>query len=326
MTNDNGKHYARLLRPRAVFVLVLAVQLTIQAHAISVLDASEARDQASQACSALQGWPKAKCVAELIGKWAASVISVLTNWQVLAAGAALFFLFSRSAPRRIARLLKPLRPFRFFGAEFVLDEDLHKDANEAVSNYRRQAAREYDSRVDANRLDEKFEKLMEEHVRSAVKKFPSRATIHVPDFLFTESLYQLLDYYPEGGGRGRTWSQRLGIIGLAWRSGESQFHDDPSVEIEELIKTWGMTRREALSKGREKKSFAAILIKDASNTPVGVLYMDSTEANDLVDESGREAIDRLLNIACESTGLTAALVRIDQELRSRGPMIRIYQN
>ena len=43
-----------------------------------------------------------------------------------------------------------------------------------------------------------------------------RGTVHVPDIIFSEFLYQLVDYYPVSQGRktaGRRFSQRFGIIG-----------------------------------------------------------------------------------------------------------------
>ena len=48
-----------------------------------------------------------------------------------------------------------------------------------------------------------------------------RATVHIPDVLFSDTLYQLLDYWPKGKGGGRRFSARFGILGLAWRLEES---------------------------------------------------------------------------------------------------------
>jgi hypothetical protein len=57
---------------------------------------------------------------------------------------------------------------------------------------------------------------------------PIRGTIHVPDIIFKEYLYQLTKYYvlTENGSRvegspGRRFSMRFGIIGRAWRLKES---------------------------------------------------------------------------------------------------------
>jgi len=50
-----------------------------------------------------------------------------------------------------------------------------------------------------------------------------RCTVYVPDLLFAEHLYQLVDYSPRGpkDRSGRVYPFHLGIIGRAWRLGRS---------------------------------------------------------------------------------------------------------
>jgi hypothetical protein len=55
-----------------------------------------------------------------------------------------------------------------------------------------------------------------------------RLTLYVPDFIFSDRLYQFTEYYDRSGNRfldskvGRTFSIRYGIIGRVWRSGVSE--------------------------------------------------------------------------------------------------------
>jgi hypothetical protein len=56
-----------------------------------------------------------------------------------------------------------------------------------------------------------------------------RGTIHVNDVIFPDYLYQLVDYYPAGGGAHRRFSQRYGIIGRSWRSKTSHGTGDAFV-------------------------------------------------------------------------------------------------
>src|SRR4029077_20924802 len=115
-----------------------------------------------------------------------------------------------------------------------------------------------------------------------------RCTLHVPDILFADTLYQLVDYYPRWGGRGRPFSSRFGIIGLCWRSREDQIQGAVPIDPQELVRKWGMTHEEAVASGGGRQSFLALLLSDVSDTHVAILYMDATEKDAFGADTGEE--------------------------------------
>jgi len=113
---------------------------------------------------------------------------------------------------------------------------------------------------------------------------PFRGTIHVPDIVFKEYLYQLTKYYvltengtSVEGAPGRRFSMRFGIIGRARRLKESEGvgyalpdataavvaaviqppAEPPRLdpETKELIKNWGMFEEEAQPGSRGKPAY-----------------------------------------------------------------------
>jgi hypothetical protein len=59
-----------------------------------------------------------------------------------------------------------------------------------------------------------------------------RFTLYLPDFLFSDRLYQFAEYYDKrgmpivGGRAGRTYSISYGIIGRVWRSGVAEIEGE----------------------------------------------------------------------------------------------------
>jgi hypothetical protein len=109
-----------------------------------------------------------------------------------------------------------------------------------------------------------------------------RATVHIPDPLLDNWLYQVLDYHPRGEGRGRRFDSRMGLIGRAWRTGITEpLRQADGLTIDELIKDWSMTRREAAARKVEtRKSLLAAVLHDTDGCRrVGILYLDSDEPN-----------------------------------------------
>lgn len=125
-----------------------------------------------------------------------------------------------------------------------------------------------------------------------------RCTVHIADPVHEGHLYQLLDYYPEGGGAFRSYSDRYGIIGKVWRSEQSQIVGNllPNLPAETpreqmiaiITRDWGMTKREA-DRALKKPSYVCLLLEH-ENDKLGVLYMDSgkQEAFTMPSETGRE--------------------------------------
>jgi hypothetical protein len=266
-------------------------------------------------------------------------LTVSLAWPLFFLGLVLYFTQSQNAPENIARLFRPFKSVKLFSAELVLKEshEAKAQAEETIGIYHHQVKSEFDLWIQRRAVKEKLRLAIEEilPVINDARRTDSqsadlsnyRCTVHVRDLLFEESLYQLLDYYPAQGGRGRTWSYRFGIIGKVWRSGKSLYAPEVPTDVQKLILDWGMTSDEAVRAGHERQSFLCVILKH-ENIPVGLLYMDSKEKNAFGDHDYRSNGFTLLEIVakvCEEQGLTATLNKIDEELRGRAPMIEIYQ-
>ena len=201
---------------------------------------------------------------------------------------------------------------RFKAGSFELEFDLkraravEKSFRESFSAFTSAAQAEYDRQASIHQLQEVFLPEVVRHVESRLNRLPDefRATVHVPDVVFKRFLYQLLDYDPSGGGRGRRFSYRYGIIGRSWRSRHSDFDNDAQQvlsgdrtlvvqsstekmgveeeKIQAFIRGWSMTRSEAQQARRNRRSVLCVLLKVPKNgidMPVGILYMDAEEEN-----------------------------------------------
>lgn len=147
-----------------------------------------------------------------------------------------------------------------------------------------------------------------------------RATLHVPDPLFLNVLTQYLNYSgSSGGGQGRTFTTRFGIIGRAWRLKEDLVEGSVTLDNNRLITDWGMTLEETKTgAGRGRQSFAAILLKDETTT-VGVFYVDAKTENAFAVPGFAE----LARGACRDEGLTGVASRFFHQVTSRGPRVRV---
>lgn len=267
-----------------------------------------------------------------------SDISSVVIWPLVVFILVLFLMFSKNGSRRISEIFRGFKSVKMFGAEFVLSEEgrqqAAQSARETFHTYRSQAKAEYDRLADVNNIREKLEqvissvKVQREGKIIEIKKIENvRFTVHVPDAIFAETMYQLLDYYPKGGGRGRIWSVRYGILGKAWRLGKSLTQESVPTTEEELTRDWGMTREEATAAAQGRKSFSCVILYNKENTAVGAFYMDAPNEKDFGDMKPSELDIYHKNIisACgEDSGLIAGLDNISRELLARGPRINIY--
>jgi hypothetical protein len=271
---------------------------------------------------------------------------LLLSWPVLVGLLAAYFVFATFAPYRLARLLRPFRSVKLFGAEFQLSEEVGADAEQAIEILRKQVKRQVDVLVETYAVRAKLEAVIHDvqeilDKRSQLKDL--RFTLHTPDILFADTLYQLVDYYPRGGGRGRTFSFRFGIIGLAWRARGSFVRGEVPTDPQQLVRRWGMSNEEAVASGGGRQSFAAILLNDDVETPIAIFYMDTAEKHafgaDNAEESGEskeetaakgdtEFRDHLIKSvldACKQKGLIASLTKVNDGLRDRRPTIHIHE-
>lgn len=260
-------------------------------------------------------------------------------WPLVAIFIFWYLFRAPSAPDRVAQLFKPFKSLELGPAKFQLSDEVKASLEETFAKYRKQVKEQYDQSVKKKSLDEKLKQLLDSQstimtaVDAARKALTPdrpalgdyRCTIHVPDLLFAETFYQLLEYFPRQSGpekRGRTWSYRFGFIGKVWRTRTSDLQGTVSTNIDELINKWGMTKPEAEAAGKDRPSFLAVLLKH-NEVPVGLFYMDSMEENAFGRKEGTTLF----------TSIEQELIRLDiiknlaeikEDLSGQSPKIRIY--
>ena len=189
----------------------------------------------------------------------------------------------------------------------------------------------FDKNVQTLKISQAFRKVMHEAVLPSIAQEDTpelrkqcRATIHVEDVLKTDHLYQLLDYYPTAPSaakkRGRRTSKRFGIIGKAWRLGQTLYDPIVSTDIAEVIEKWGMTRDEADAAGKGRKSFLAVVIKNDIEEPVAILFFDAFPKEIFGKQDVRDALDERVVSACEKTGLRTALLELREKMVDEGAL------
>ena len=221
----------------------------------------------------------------------------------------------------------------------MLSDEAKTMAESTFENYRKQAIENYDLFVQRKMLVEKFENVVSDIVgviKTKMDKAPEqyRCTLYVPDLVFADTLYQLLDYEPSGAGRGRIFSIRYGIVGRVWRSRTSDIHkfkpgadeENEAVDQDELVREWGMSRREAQTAAEGRPSFLCVMLSNAEGDPVGLFYMDSKDPTDFQIKSGENLYEVLSEIATKFSErkIIEILAKMSDELGGRAPLIRIY--
>ncbi|MCC2681522.1 MAG: hypothetical protein K0S36_1086 [Nitrosospira multiformis] len=258
----------------------------------------------------------------------------------------------------------------------VQADERSKTANEVFMSYRKKATEEFGAMAKAENLSGRLKNVCENRIKAYLsqrvtdyltskgeikdstkltsddtekinmeftKRWQSlRFTIFVEDLLFTSTLCQLIDYYPNSGRStaGRAWSLRYGMIGHVWRLQRSHSETCVTTDEEQLVKEWGMTRDEVRNFVSKKKTFTTVVLtdekkdntplkKEDNSTPIGLFYVDS-ELEDafalaLVDKSCAE-LHCLIENACVEFGLTQALKKVVRRIESRKLDIRIFYN
>jgi hypothetical protein len=280
-------------------------------------------------------------------------------WPLLLVVLVLYLLKSRSAPETLRKFLRPFKSVKLFEAELVLSDEAKTMAEGTFEKYRKQAVENYDLFVQRKRLAEKFENVVTdvaEIIRNKTGKPPNqyRCTLHVPDLVFADTLYQLLDYMPNGAGSGRIFSIRFGLIGRVWRSRKSEIQKlkletvegKEVVDQNELIRIWGMSKREAQTAAEGRPSFLCVMLATIEGDPVGLFYMDSKikeafdiklgDYPDLIEAAREQAQKNEMEIKtkqmldeivakCHDKKIIEILAKMSDELGGRAPLIRIYE-
>jgi hypothetical protein len=261
---------------------------------------------------------------EAVLHWAAPIVASFFPWPILIL-IVLFFSPVRTALNSFitgfAALPRAITAINVAGMKINLDPSKAKElltlSSEVVyADFNRVVDRE----VERLKIWQMFEKVIDQALKPFIDQglltsgdpYQYRVTVHMPDTLQKESLYQLIEYYPSGPfpeSRGRRKSIRFGAIGKAWRLQRSEYSPTVPTEREKLIEDWGMTGEEADQAGRGRQTFLAVVMVDNSKNPLGIFYMDATKPRLLGENSSREIAESILK-ACVSSKLAENLVKI----------------
>jgi hypothetical protein len=277
-------------------------------------------------------------------KWAAPSLPLLLSWPAIVLILLIYVALARGAPRRLEEILRPFDVVKIGTLELTKGSDTKRRVEGLFSETRTRVMLDYDLAVQQERLDRKLEAVVENHFKPFLKNAghsieEMRCTIHVADFLLADTVYQLLDYYPEGRGHGRTWSIRFGMIGKAWRSGINQIEGSVSTNREVLVREWGMTQREASARGADRSSFLAVLLRPAHEGMIGLFYADAKkawaftpaqnpgetdQAYGLRKAAFESALAKLIHEGCRKEGVQRSLLKIQRDLGGKAPLLKVY--
>jgi hypothetical protein len=172
-----------------------------------------------------------------------------------------------------------------------------------------------------------------------------RLTLYVPDFVFSDRLYQFTEYYDKRGEQisegkaGRTFSVRYGIIGRVWRSGVAEIEgeliskherdelqkDQSPGRVEKFIaRRWGLNLEEAV-RVQEYNSYGAIRLNIADKS-VGVVFFDSKGTSAFGDsEKSKDTLEKIEAVLTKSR-LMRKLLEISHEVAPWSGRIEIFRN
>jgi hypothetical protein len=239
-------------------------------------------------------------------------------WPAGLAGSVAMLVFTRAGRRLIAVFGARIRRVSGPGFTVELTEEaathLRTSIEDVFDDVRQETKREFNRLAHVYGVPSVLGRVATEAITPVIGgDIRFRATVYVPDALFADALYCLTDYWPDGGGAGRAFHMRYGIIGRVWRLGQSEVADVPA-NRDRLIKEWGMTSAEA--RDQNPSSFLALLLRH-DDLAVGVLFADArpgvfqqTQHKQFADA---EAVRHLAAVVHDTA----------REVRRRAPVIRV---
>jgi hypothetical protein len=266
--------------------------------------------------------------------WWRFLVDALLSWPVLIFLLIAYLLLSAQAPSRIEALFEPFQSLKLFGQEFVLNRTSGRNVEAVIGQFRARIQRKMDRQLKRHGIVQKRDEIMTGPLKALLdnlKPTQIRSTIYVPDVLFADSLYQLVDYYPPYPelARGRTFSGRYGIIGRAWRLMETQYAPSVSPDTHDLVNNWGMTVQEAERAAKGRQSFGCVVLKDALGNCLGIFYLDAHNEKAFGENHDSDSwikIEEAIVAGSKETGLIDALGKIRSELATVSPRVDIYRN
>lgn len=260
-------------------------------------------------------------------------------WPVLA-GLVIYLIFKNidSVVRLISKA-PIIRKFSVAGIEIELDrrelDELKDNTDATFKELIRKTTRELERFRDALPIQAALEAaaaaIVESKFRTAGPPVGAdiRCTVHIPDVVFKEFLYQLTDYaVPRpskavSGGSGRRFSLRYGIIGLSWRTDTSRGIGNAflgsSEEVEALIERWSMLDAE-VEHGKNHPSCLSVIARDSQfGKSVGILYVDAAQQ----DVFGDEVAATKFAVKCEILPEVKKLADLLLEFEKMSSQVRV---
>ncbi len=259
-------------------------------------------------------------------------LSLVLGWPLALALALAYVLHSDRAKDRLVILASSIQKVAFPGGfELTLwGEKSGIDQSATFQKFRVDVKSEYDKLAEQRTIKETVSRMLKDTVEPELtrirktKTVEYRATVHVHDALFSQAYYQLIDYLPTGGNRGRAWSIRFGMVGRAWRLREDSWNGKIPDLPKSLITDWGMTQEETKVKGRQ--SMLCCILKAPDGIPVGAFYLDATGPDGFGTEAEMSSLADKIHRAAEDSGLTKSLEEIWAEIQKKAPLVEIYGN
>jgi hypothetical protein len=259
-------------------------------------------------------------------QWFASILASFAPWPAL-----ILIILALPSVRRglsnfaiaFAEMPRAVTAIKMAGLKINLDPGKAKELLSITSEVvYADFERVIDREVEKQKVWPKFEQVIEKGLRPFIDASllptevdapsPFRVTLHMPDTLEAETLYQLIDYFPAGpfpNSKGRRKSIRFGAIGKAWRMESSGYSPAVSTQRNDLIKDWGMTGKEAEAAGQGRQTFLSVILRDSSHVPLAIFYMDAIPKSFLGQHSAQE-IAEAVEKASGTAKLTSALVNV----------------
>ena len=260
--------------------------------------------------------------------WLRVIWDSLFPWPFLLVLIIAYLLFSGGAPNRIESLLRPFQSVKLFGQEFILNQWGGRNAETAIRFYRQEVQTKFDRKLKKLKIADMHKTVIDQYAKKIIPDLMNnhvRSTIHIPDMLFDEALYQLIEYYPESSqsSHGRSFPVRYGIIGKAWRLEESQYEAAVPTAKEKLIFEWGMTKDEAAEAGKDRQSFGCIVLKKGQK-PLGIFYLDAPGHAIFGDANTWQKLENAIHDGAKVTKLIEALEAIHKDLLDSSPRVHIF--
>lgn len=126
-----------------------------------------------------------------------------------------------------------------------------------------------------------------------------RCTYHVP--VWRKLFFQIFNYIPSGGGRGRKFSRMKGIIGKAFvekRPLVENFESDEEFR-EQMVQKYNYATEELQQRTADRKSYFCHPILDENHRVLGLIYLDSSHPKTFVDDPNNRKM-QMITRACEA--------------------------